>query len=738
MRIWVFVCGLVWALAVGAEDKAIVVLDASGSMWGQIDGQAKITLAKDVFGDLIDDWDENVALGVTVYGHRSKGDCNDIESVYPVAALDGPRLKQIIQGISPKGKTPLTRAVKQAAEELKFTEDKATVILISDGKESCNADPCAMAAELEKLGVDFTAHVIGFDVDVETQAELRCVAENTGGNYYDAKGATELGEALKQVTRFPETIGFRALAEDESNLDGLSFSYVFTAQQGGQSFRATGSGRETRVRFDVEGQQGLAPGLWNIEAQSGFYKASSSVQITDAENQMYDVVFANTRPVIQLMAPEQAVKSTQIEVSWDNKDVKEGRVILVKPDAGFEGYGISHVYLNADGVGQLLMPAEVGSYELRVVSKGENLTTRAIEVVDTALGILAPERAIAGTVLKVELEGRTDIRGQIVLDKPNAQVRPYGEAYALVDSEKDTFAIQLPVASGPYVLRWISQKHELLTEKSIDLYEEGVTLEVAENIRGGTLFSVQTSGPSGLKGQVLIAEVGSDIRPYGLSYAHVKDDAEQLLELIAPVKAGQYAVRRIGVKHDLVKEVLVNIVEPAAELQAPKTAIVGTEINVSTADFAAFEGSLVLDKPEQKTRAYGLMHNYVKAAQTPIRMIAAPGSYELRWLNRKGALIAQQDIQLSAPEIQLMVSDNIAAGEKFTVRIEATPGLVGSLVIQKASDKVSPYGLSHAYVRENAEYEVVEIKAPDVAGVYELRWVTQKQRLLHQQSITVR
>ena len=725
------------SIVVWAEDKAIVVLDASGSMWGQIEGEPKITLAKDVFTDLIDDWDENVALGVTVYGHRSKGDCNDIESVYPVSRLDGPRLKQIIQGISPKGKTPLTRAVKQAAEELKFAEDKATVILISDGKESCDADPCAMAAELEKLGVDFTAHVIGFDVDVETQAELRCMAETTGGNYYDAKGAAELGEALKQVTRFPETIGFRAVAEDKSKLDNLTFSYMFSSTSTGQSFRATGSGRETRVRFDAEAQQGLSPGIWTIEVHSGFYKASSSVEITESENQMYDVVFVNTRPQINLDAPAQAVKGTEIEVSWDNTDVKEGRVVLVKSGAEFEHYGISHAYLNEEGSVRLRMPAEIGAYELRVVSKDENLTSRPIEVVDVALGIIAPERVVAGTVIEVGVEGPKEILGQIVLDKADTDPSYYGEAYAYVKTDAERYALQLPVASGQYVLRWMSPKQELMAEKAIELYEEGVTIEVAQSIQGGTVFQVKTTGPEGLRGQMVIDKPGSNPRPYGEGYVYVKEAVEQNLEIIAPVVPGEYVVRRIGIKHDLVKEVPITITAPNAQMQGPATAVAGTEILVETPDAALFKGQLVIDKPNQKPRPYGLIYNHVRDGQTTVRTIGVPGTYELRWLNIKNALVAKQSIQLTAPSISWTVSEGIKAGEKFTVTLDATSGLAGSLVIQKASDKPAPYGLGYGYVRERATYEVVEIKAPDTPGQYELRWLTQKNNVLYKQTITV-
>jgi len=172
---------LVFSNALHAADKAIVVFDASGSMWGQINGQSKIAIAKQTLSELVRDWDAATELGLTVYGHRRKGDCSDIESLVPVGPVNRQLLVSKVAGISPKGKTPISASLRQAANELRFTEDAATVILISDGKETCNADPCAAAAELEKLGVNFTAHVIGFDVDAATRAQLQCIAGNTGG-----------------------------------------------------------------------------------------------------------------------------------------------------------------------------------------------------------------------------------------------------------------------------------------------------------------------------------------------------------------------------------------------------------------------------------------------------------------------------------------------------------------------------------------------------------------------------
>jgi Ca-activated chloride channel family protein len=102
------------------------------------------------------------------------------------------------------GKTPLTEAVRRAAADLKSTEEKATVILITDGIETCEADPCALGAELEASGVDFTAHVVGFGLTAEEGATVACLAENTGGSYIQAKDAGSLVEALKTTVAVVE------------------------------------------------------------------------------------------------------------------------------------------------------------------------------------------------------------------------------------------------------------------------------------------------------------------------------------------------------------------------------------------------------------------------------------------------------------------------------------------------------------------------------------------------------
>ena len=186
-----------------SQDSALIIFDASGSMTGKIDGKEKIVIARDVMGTLLKDWNEDINVGLMAYGHRKKGSCDDIEILLPVSKVNNKKILAKINTISPKGKTPMTAALSQAAKTLRYTEDPATVILISDGEETCHADPCVISKELEEKGINFTTHVIGFDIEDNQKAreQLQCIAKNTGGQFFEAKDADSLKAALEKVAK---------------------------------------------------------------------------------------------------------------------------------------------------------------------------------------------------------------------------------------------------------------------------------------------------------------------------------------------------------------------------------------------------------------------------------------------------------------------------------------------------------------------------------------------------------
>jgi Ca-activated chloride channel family protein len=184
-------------IAASAAGQSILVLDASGSMWGKVGGKPKVEVAREAVANMLNTWPADEALGLITYGHRRKGDCADIELISAPQRPDKAAFVRRVNALQAKGMTPITASVRLAAEQLKSTEQKATVILVSDGEETCKADPCALGRELEASGVDFTAHVIGFDLpEGPARQQLQCLASSTGGQYLEARSAGELNRAL--------------------------------------------------------------------------------------------------------------------------------------------------------------------------------------------------------------------------------------------------------------------------------------------------------------------------------------------------------------------------------------------------------------------------------------------------------------------------------------------------------------------------------------------------------------
>lgn len=195
---------LLWmATAAHAADRVIVILDASGSMWAQIDGKPKLEIARESLRTVLQSVPGDEEIGFMAYGHREKGSCSDIELIVPPATGTAGAITTAADNLKFLGKTPLTAAVKQAAEALRYTEDKAKVILITDGLETCGGDPCALGRELKAAGVDFTADVVGFGLTAEEGRQVACLAENTGGKYIQASDEAALKEALAETVAAP-------------------------------------------------------------------------------------------------------------------------------------------------------------------------------------------------------------------------------------------------------------------------------------------------------------------------------------------------------------------------------------------------------------------------------------------------------------------------------------------------------------------------------------------------------
>ena len=116
-----------WVPNISAAENIHFILDGSGSMWGRVEGKEKIVIAKKVILDLISNLPKDMQIGLTVYGHRSKSDCNDIEILVRTEEGNREILRKKIAGIIPKGMTPITGSIELVAKHIKHIKDKTNI-----------------------------------------------------------------------------------------------------------------------------------------------------------------------------------------------------------------------------------------------------------------------------------------------------------------------------------------------------------------------------------------------------------------------------------------------------------------------------------------------------------------------------------------------------------------------------------------------------------------------------------
>jgi hypothetical protein len=192
------------AVAKGAQKRVELILDASGSMTGLLkSGESKIDAAKQAVETLVKGMSPETILAFRAYGHqshRTRKDCKDTQLLVNFAPVSEKRDQVISKAkvLKAQGYTPITYVLKLAAEDFpKKADEERIIILVSDGKETCEGDPCATALALVKSGISrLIIHTVGFGVDDATRGQLECIARVTGGRYFSASSANELAEAL--------------------------------------------------------------------------------------------------------------------------------------------------------------------------------------------------------------------------------------------------------------------------------------------------------------------------------------------------------------------------------------------------------------------------------------------------------------------------------------------------------------------------------------------------------------
>ncbi len=246
-----------------------VILDGSGSMWGQLaDGTHKITAAKEVVKGFNAEDYAGRELAFRVYGHRRKGDCADSELVVPFSAPDSAitGMNTFAEGVNPKGKTPISRSLRAALAD--FGDRPGEIVLISDGIETCDEDPCALVREWRARNVEIRVHVVGLGLQDEERAAMQCISDAAGTEYHDAQSADDLAAGLKEIQQAAGDPGETAPAEWRvldivaTNSAGEKMRVQGTARwEGGEPIAVSSNGHNPVPQGEVEVTVGVR--TWN-------------------------------------------------------------------------------------------------------------------------------------------------------------------------------------------------------------------------------------------------------------------------------------------------------------------------------------------------------------------------------------------------------------------------------------------------------------------------------------------
>ncbi len=187
------------------KTRILFVFDDSFSMFGDWQSGKKIDVAKSLMSDFLDSLNKSsspdVEIALRCYGHQftlwpGPVNCEDSKLEVPFGTIPSnvPKMKKVLSALTPTGTTPIAYSLGRSAYDFPDVQARNVIILITDGIEECNGDPCAVSLELQKKGIVIKPFVIGIGLNVNFADVFKCV-----GKYYDASSEAGFKNILNIV-----------------------------------------------------------------------------------------------------------------------------------------------------------------------------------------------------------------------------------------------------------------------------------------------------------------------------------------------------------------------------------------------------------------------------------------------------------------------------------------------------------------------------------------------------------
>jgi len=400
------------------KTRILFLLDASGSMMAKWENSDRMSIAKNLLAELVDSLErfDNVEVALRAYGHqhgRERNDCKDTKLEVPFAAKNAAKVKTKLGQIIPRGNTPITYSLEQSASD--FPEDpraRNVVILITDGLESCNGDPCAVSLALQKKRIFLRPFVIGIGIDAEYEKQLNCI-----GQYFNAADVKTFENVLTEIVT--QTLS------------------------------------ETTVSVELHDENGK-PVETNVNMT--FLNSLTGQPEYNFVHYLNDKGKPDMLEIDALMPYDLVVNTTPVVVDR-NVTIKPGRhnIIKVKAPQGT-------LYLRQDG------PSPYGQLQTIVRQNGENQTlnvqtfgerhkylmgTYDLEVLSTPRVYLKNVEVKQGQTKTITIPSP----GQLAI---SSQMQGYGSVYSINENDSQTWLLNIPEANSKVTIPLQPGKYKLV------------------------------------------------------------------------------------------------------------------------------------------------------------------------------------------------------------------------------------------------------------------------------------
>jgi Ca-activated chloride channel family protein len=274
-----------------ASDSALaIIFDGSGSMWGRLGQgpQSKLAAARDGVTQALPATPANV--GLVTFGRR-RGDCTDVELVASVERGDRQRITGPLERLNPRGRGPITLALRTAAKALEGHPGARHVLIIHDEPDNCSLDACAAAADLKAADAALIVSTVMLGTPPEEARAMACLAERTGGRSFLADTPQDAVNAIAAAVRFASLDASRPTETVADPGDRRGPSRVrMTARLGpsGQPITqdvtwriwpAGSTGATIAESSSPTFETALEPGSYRLEVRSGLVTAERDFEI---------------------------------------------------------------------------------------------------------------------------------------------------------------------------------------------------------------------------------------------------------------------------------------------------------------------------------------------------------------------------------------------------------------------------------------------------------------------------